>query len=243
MPQHPRLEPLAPAGRIALRRARRAALRGSVAFVLAAGLVVAAVVGSLLGHDPIGVLPFVALLGAGWAWLLRRMPWRLWAATRDLQDGRAEVISGPAGLRQRRGIGLFAPTFLEMTLQGARYGLDRAQAAKLHDGMAVRALVAPGSRILLSLVPAPAMAASVETPDPAVDTAAAAAQGLTRRETELLRLIAAGRTDKGIARELGLEPATVRTYNSQLYAKLGVSRRTEAAARAHALGLMTNVGD
>lgn len=241
MPHHPRLEPLAPAERIALRRARRAALRGTVAFALAAGLAVAALVGSLLGRDPLGVLPFVALLGAAWTWLLRRMPWRVRAASRDVRNGQVEVVSGPVGLRQRRGIGLFAPTFLEMTLHGRRYGLDSGQAAQLHEGMPVQAHVAPRSRILLAV--APVTAAQVVIPDAAVDPSAAVAQGLTPRETELLRLIAAGRTDKAIARDLGLEPATVRTYNSQLYAKLGVSRRTEAAARARALGLLTDVGD
>lgn len=241
MSVHPRLEPLASTERIALRRARRAALRGTIAFALALALAGAAVAGHLLGRDSLGVLPFVALLGLGWAWLLRRMPWRVWATSRDLRRSQVEVISGPVGLRQRRGIGLFAPTFPELTLQGRRYGTESRQTALLHEGMPVRALVGPASRVLLAVAPATASPAAMA--DSAVDPSAAAAQGLTPRETELLRLIAAGRTDKGIARELGLEPATVRTYNSQLYAKLGVSRRTEAAARAHALGLMTNVGD
>jgi DNA-binding NarL/FixJ family response regulator len=60
---------------------------------------------------------------------------------------------------------------------------------------------------------------------------------LTRRERELLALIAEGLTDKDIARRLNLSPATVRTYNSALYAKLGITRRTQAVAIAAGLDL------
>nr|WP_272906805.1 response regulator transcription factor [Hyphobacterium sp. SN044] len=55
---------------------------------------------------------------------------------------------------------------------------------------------------------------------------------MTRREQELLALIAEGLTDKEIARRLNLSPSTVRTYNSALYQKLGVTSRTQAIRMA-----------
>ena len=64
---------------------------------------------------------------------------------------------------------------------------------------------------------------------------------LTRREKELLRYIAQGLTDKEIARVLNLAPATVRTYNSDLYTKLGIERRTQAVPIAQSLGLHTEI--
>ncbi len=51
---------------------------------------------------------------------------------------------------------------------------------------------------------------------------------LTDRERALLALLAEGLSDKAIARRLNLSPTTVRTYNSTLYAKLGVQGRGEA---------------
>jgi DNA-binding NarL/FixJ family response regulator len=56
--------------------------------------------------------------------------------------------------------------------------------------------------------------------------------GLTARELEVLRLVAAGRTNKAIARALVLSDRTVDRHVSNIYAKLGVSSR--AAATAHA---------
>ena len=68
-------------------------------------------------------------------------------------------------------------------------------------------------------------------PDPACGT------GLTARELEILRLVAAGRTNAAIAAELFISGKTVDTHVSRVLRKLGVSRRTEAAAVAHRLGL------
>jgi len=54
-------------------------------------------------------------------------------------------------------------------------------------------------------------------------------QSLTERETDVLRLIGEGRSNKLIARELGLSEGTVKGYVSQVLAKLGVEDRTQAA--------------
>ena len=63
--------------------------------------------------------------------------------------------------------------------------------------------------------------------------AAAAAAGLSRREAEVLRRLAAGATNKAIAAELVLSVRTVDRHVSNIFAKLGVSTRTAAAAYAH----------
>ncbi len=66
---------------------------------------------------------------------------------------------------------------------------------------------------------------------------AEAPTGLTERETEVLRLVAAGRSNKEIATELFISAKTVSVHVSNVLAKFGVRTRGEAAARAHRLGL------
>jgi LuxR family maltose regulon positive regulatory protein len=61
---------------------------------------------------------------------------------------------------------------------------------------------------------------------------------LTARELELLRLIDAGLSNQAIAERLVLTVGTVKFYLSHLYGKLDVRGRTEALARARALGLL-----
>jgi LuxR family maltose regulon positive regulatory protein len=60
---------------------------------------------------------------------------------------------------------------------------------------------------------------------------------LTEREEEVLVLLAAGLTNPEIAEELVISAGTVKKHASHIYGKLGVSSRTEAAARARKLGL------
>jgi LuxR family maltose regulon positive regulatory protein len=64
------------------------------------------------------------------------------------------------------------------------------------------------------------------------------AEALTGREVEVLRLIAAGRSNDEIARALVVAASTVKTHVNNVYGKLGVARRTEAVARARELGLL-----
>jgi two-component system, NarL family, response regulator LiaR len=66
---------------------------------------------------------------------------------------------------------------------------------------------------------------------------AGAGERLTRREREVLELIAAGRSNKRIALELGIAEKTVKTHVGHLLAKLGVSDRTQAAVLAVQRGL------
>ena len=61
--------------------------------------------------------------------------------------------------------------------------------------------------------------------------------GLTERELEVLRLVAAGRSNREIAAELFISPKTASVHVSNILAKLGVASRGEAAATAHTLRL------
>ena len=62
---------------------------------------------------------------------------------------------------------------------------------------------------------------------------------LTRREREVLELIARGRSNKRIALELEISEKTVKAHVGHLLAKLGVSDRTQAAVQAFELGYVT----
>ncbi len=61
--------------------------------------------------------------------------------------------------------------------------------------------------------------------------------GLTEREREVLRLVAAGRSNREIAGELFISPKTASVHVSNILGKLGVASRGEAAAKAHSLRL------
>ena len=67
---------------------------------------------------------------------------------------------------------------------------------------------------------------------------AQASLGITEREREVLQLLAAGRSNKEIARRLGLSPNTVKTHVARLFEKLQVARRTEAVGLARELGIV-----
>jgi DNA-binding NarL/FixJ family response regulator len=61
--------------------------------------------------------------------------------------------------------------------------------------------------------------------------------GLTAREFEVLRLVAAGRSNREIAAELFISAKTASVHVSNILGKLGVASRGEAAATAHRLRL------
>ncbi len=69
--------------------------------------------------------------------------------------------------------------------------------------------------------------------------AARAGNGLlSERETQILRRISAGASNKEVARDLGISPSTVRTHVESLFRKLQCSTRAAATLKALTLGLI-----
>jgi DNA-binding NarL/FixJ family response regulator len=94
---------------------------------------------------------------------------------------------------------------------------------------------------------APAQPPTVLAPPPCAPSPAAGAPlpvrpaeaaGVSSREREVLQLLAAGQSNKEIARQLGVSPNTIKTHVSRLLEKLKARRRTEAIARARELGML-----
>ena len=167
-----------------------------------------------------------------WLWLLGRAPGRWLKAGADERAGDIRSVRGEVIVDARRGVGLIAPSRYALRVRNEMFEIGEFWAAQLIPGKTYTVRYAPRSRAVVSIARQGAGAA---------DAGDAVEIDLTRRERDLLRLIAAGLTGKEIARELNLSPATVRTYNSALYAKLGISRRTQAVPIADRLGLTSQV--
>ena len=67
---------------------------------------------------------------------------------------------------------------------------------------------------------------------PPADGGGAAASALTRREVEVLRLMAQGANTKAAAEKLHVSPSTIRNHAQNMFGKLGVHSRLEAVAYA-----------
>ena len=115
----------------------------------------------------------------------------------------------------------------ETTLRAAHAVAIRLAAAPLQRELE---LLAQRGRIGLEASADPAV---TEPKAPSVATSL----GLTRRETDVLALVAAGKTNRQIGQELFITPKTAGVHVSRILAKLGVAGRGEAAAVAHRLGL------
>ena len=107
---------------------------------------------------------------------------------------------------------------------------DRQQAAALLDEVAATAQE-------LGICGLGERASTLRAAAPAARPAPAWPAGLTDREVEVLRLIAAGHSNRAIAQALFISPNTVLHHVSSIFAKLGVANRAAAAAYATRLGL------
>jgi LuxR family maltose regulon positive regulatory protein len=123
------------------------------------------------------------------------------------------------GLRLAEGEG-YRRLFVDLGLPMARL-LQEAQARRVMPDYTT-ALLEPFGRAI-----APGTSSPAALPEP-----------LTEREKEVLKLMAAGLTNQEIGEELVISPGTVKKHASNIYGKLGVGGRTEAAARARALNLL-----
>jgi DNA-binding CsgD family transcriptional regulator len=128
------------------------------------------------------------------------------------------------------GVLLAAGTFALQWLDYQR--LARAQSLEVYLG-----LVALGFLVLGAVIGVRVLA---PRPPPAFDgnPQAQAALAISDRELQVLKELAAGHSNKEIARHLDVSPNTVKTHVARLFEKLGASRRTEAIRRARELGLV-----
>lgn len=114
-------------------------------------------------------------------------------------------------------------------LEAMRAGADGYLLKDLEpEELALRIQQAVGGRMVIESSLAGALADAALNP-PAVP---AEVDDLTEREREILGLLADGRSNKEIARELGISDATVKVHIKHLLRKLGMKSRLEAAVWA-----------
>lgn len=85
------------------------------------------------------------------------------------------------------------------------------------------------------------LAHSAPAPAPPESVAVLEAPGLTRRELEILQLVAEGHSNSQLARMLWVTEQTVKFHLSNIYRKLDVANRTEASRWAQLRGLLPEV--
>ena len=93
-------------------------------------------------------------------------------------------------------------------------------------------LLAPRERIVDVAVPA------APTPIVAIDDTVRERLGITRRELEILELVAQGMSNREIAGKLYVSENTVKTHCSRAFDKLGARRRTQAVQLGKEFGLL-----
>ena len=97
--------------------------------------------------------------------------------------------------------------------------------------------VKPGYvRQLLAAFPAAGSEPTLSSKPPEVE--AGLVEPLSEREIEVLQLIAEGLTNQEAANRLYLSLHTVKAHARNIYGKLGVKNRTQAVAKARALGIL-----
>ena len=166
----------------------------------------------------------------------------------DLHMPGAGPIDGLRGIRDRApGAKLIVVTGSEddsELLAALDLGVDGFVPKTAEPGVADAAirLVAAGGRYLPPRV-AEILARRDAAPSPPavrrpVAFQEAAFGRLSDRQREVLRLLAAGRSNKQIAQALTLSPATVKAHVAHILGVLGVGNRTEAAVSARANGVV-----
>ncbi|MEM7779326.1 MAG: response regulator transcription factor [Pseudomonadota bacterium] len=118
------------------------------------------------------------------------------------------------------------PAYVREALAAGAAGYVLKDAAIEDLRTAIEQVIAGQSALPLDLV---AAAMKDNTPAPRRESLE---EILTQREREVVELIAEGQTNKEIARELEISPATVKVHVERLIGKLGVSDRTQAAVLA-----------
>jgi LuxR family maltose regulon positive regulatory protein len=131
---------------------------------------------------------------------------------------------------------------------GAMVALDRALRMAEPEGYVrlfadlglpmARLLQEARSRAVMPEYVAKLLSAFLGDPTISMQATTSLPEPLSQREQEVLKLIAAGLTNREIAETLVISSETVKKHTGAIYSKLGVSNRTEAANKARELGLL-----
>lgn len=103
---------------------------------------------------------------------------------------------------------------------------------------AMRLILAGGRYLPPRLAEIAAARISSGMVQPVRDNTAQISERLTSRQMDVLRLVAQGKSNKEIARDLDLAPSTVKTHLSQIIICLGAANRTDASVKARMLDLV-----
>lgn len=123
-----------------------------------------------------------------------------------------------------------------LTPHSRAYELAASTATYVSQLLAAFEQKSQGASRSLEAAPTSRLAPSLAQHAPAISSAPGAS--LTRREQEVLRLLAAGASNQEIAQTLVIELPTVKKHVSNLLGKLGAASRTQAISRARALSLL-----
>jgi DNA-binding CsgD family transcriptional regulator len=130
----------------------------------------------------------------------------------------------------------YPDTALERARRGPLLGRVRARLAQTLPDDAYRLHWEQGQTLTLDAVQARIGQQFGTAPDALVPMEPQ--QLLTARESDILRLLAAGLTNPQIAEQLVIGAGTVKTHTLSIYRKLDVANRTQAITRAQELGLL-----
>jgi DNA-binding NarL/FixJ family response regulator len=164
-----------------------------------------------------------------------------------LMDLRMPVLDGVAATRQLRvdhpGVRVLALTTFDgddEVFPALRAGAVGYLLKDVSTERLVEAVLAAdrGESVLAPSVAAKVVARVAAMPEPDGPARQPLADPLTDREQEILRHLAAGLSNREIARAVFLSEGTVKNHVTSILAKLGARDRTQAAIRAAALGLL-----
>ena len=157
----------------------------------------------------------------------------------SLNDSAGRLLGAPASELVGRGLADFVP--LEHRDRLERFWTRLQTDAELEGGCELLprngSILPIAFRAIWSYGPGEHIIAATETPWAAASSSDSAQ--LTRREREVIRLVADGCSNKEIASQLVLSPATVKTHLSNIYEKLEVTDRAAAVAVALRAGTIS----
>lgn len=143
---------------------------------------------------------------------------------------KAVLAQGVAGLISKTARAEPIELALRAVLQPGADGLPKPAGAAV--------VLGPAAQRGAGFEPGPAALAMPGGPGPEAGLATdGLSLGLSPRQLDVLRLLAAGQSNKQISRALGVAESTIKTHLNGLFQKLGVSRRAEALIVASELGL------